>query len=327
MANTKLQASDNLEGWQDFQKEALIYSNLSYVEFDNVIWFSEPKVGSTHLVNVATQLKLRRYMYGEHLEPGETLGYDGNEVPEPQLDSEKRKLILIRDPMKKFCSGQAEEIVRMLTEWNSDQRSLVLYCAAKHINPNHLKDFYERLRGSYYAELPMLDDKQKPIDYTTKVGIEFIKDIYSTSFDTSPIFHQAHTSFRLFPIYNYFKQFPSVNYLDITNLDNAVDWIEELIPGYSEIVNYKKYTLWEQDHLQDNQIVGSVIQEEGVQAEKLWGNRKSHLIGQLKSLKKLKEFQNISYMDNIVDEDLQDIIDNEYRIYEEIKNSEAFLNF
>ena len=25
MANTKLQASDNLEGWQDFQKEALIY--------------------------------------------------------------------------------------------------------------------------------------------------------------------------------------------------------------------------------------------------------------------------------------------------------------
>jgi len=327
MARKKISVNNNLETWENHEKKALIYSNLSYTEFDNVIWFAEPKVGSTHLVNVATQLQLRRYMYGEHLEQGGDLDYDGDIVVEPQLDSKKRKLILIRDPMRKFCSGQSEEILRMLSEWNSDQRSLIVWCAAKNINPNHLKDFYDRLRGSYYAELPMLNDKKKPTDYTTEVGIEFIKDMYSTDFDTSPIFHQAHTSFRLFPIYSYFKKFENVNFLDITDLDNAVDWIEELIPGYSDIVNYKKYTLWESDFDESGKLNNSVIQGEGVQADKLFGNRKSHIVDQLKSLTELKEFQNISYMDNIVDEDLQNLIDNEYKIYNEIINSDSFLKF
>ena len=100
-----------------------------------------------------------------------------------------------------------------------------------------------------------------------------------------------------------------------------------MIPGYSDIVNYKKYTLWEQDFNENGQLNGSVIQEKGIQADKLFGNRKSHVVDQLKSLTELKEFQNISYMDNIVDEDLQNLIDNEYKIYNEIINSDSFLKF
>ena len=322
----RIDVEDNLEGWSDPQKDLLIYSNLTYVDFDNITWFTEPKVGSTHFVNIATHLKLRRYMYGEHLEQGGDLDYDGDIVAEPQLDSEKRKLILIRDPMEKFCSGQKEEILRMLSEWNIDQRSLILWCAAKHINPNHLKEFYKRLRGSYYAELLMLDSKQKPVDHTTKVGIQFINDIYSVSFDTSPIFHQAHTSFRLFPIYNYFKRFPNVNYLDIRDLDSADDWIEEYIPGYIDLVNYKKYTVWANEGSDSLDRTG-VIEAHGVQVDKIWSNRQSHIIEQLKSLKELKEFQNISYMDNIVDGDLKEIIDIEVKTYDEIRNSDNFLNF
>jgi hypothetical protein len=302
-----------------FKDDRIIYSNLRYVEFENVIIFVEPKVASTYFENISAEMGLKRYMYGEWR--------DNSECTEPDFTANKEKILIVREPMEKFCSAQNEEIHRMIESWDSDSRNIALWCAARKVSPEYLKDFYERLVGYFYSVNSMLDKNNKPLDKTTRIGIEFICDLYSIDYDISPIFNEAHTRCKLFRIYNGIKHFSNMKYLDIKDLDNATDYLDKLIPGYKEMITYKLYSKHIEGGFPEDLSRYSLSQDSNSNPENIIKHRKSYITEQLKSLKKLKKLQNVSYMDNILDEDLKRVMDNEIKTYNEIKKLDSFLKF
>ena len=118
-----------------------------------------------------------------------------------------------------------------------------------------------------------------------------------------------------------------MKYLDIKDLDNATDYLDKLIPGYKEMITYKLYSKHIEGGFPEDLSRYSLSQDSNSNPDNIIKHRKSYITEQLKSLKKLKKLQNVSYMDNILDEDLKRVMDNEIKTYNEIKKLDSFLKF